>query len=50
MKALFESLWFYKSGVKKGLCVLFQDINILLQAANNLKVTHGNQSFSMAWC
>jgi hypothetical protein len=49
MKALSESSWFYKSGVRKALCVLFQDINIPLQAANNLEVTDGNQSFYVAW-
>jgi hypothetical protein len=35
--ALFMFLWFYKCGVKKDLCVLFGDINILLPAANNLQ-------------
>jgi hypothetical protein len=30
--------------------MLSQDINILLKAANNLEVTDGNQSFSVAWC
>jgi hypothetical protein len=34
----FESLWFYKCEVRKGLSWLFGDVNILLQAAYNLGV------------
>jgi hypothetical protein len=37
-------------GQERSVCVLFWDINILLQAANNPEATDGNQSFYVAWC
>jgi hypothetical protein len=46
--ALFGFLWFYKCGVKKDLCVLFGDINILLPAANNLEVKRGQEQLTYA--
>jgi hypothetical protein len=47
MVALFESLWFYKCEVKKGPCVLFWDINILLPVGNNLEQLNAHLSLHM---
>jgi hypothetical protein len=35
----FEYLLFYKHGIRRGLCMLFGDRNIMLQAVNNLQTT-----------